>query len=678
MLLALPHEVLEQIALELAVHDAVGPPKDLPALLLTCKDLYAKLGLTHNKHLYFRIYASQFDTTAHRRRFGDRVHNAGVVARQLVRAWTALGRLRRGDLDASTLLDDLWEAFCLVTENDGKNTYQLQWAGLPALSERYVREKLWEGAVNGWPRDTPSNALALWLFWSTMDDARLRAYTEDQRQELIDQILPFVVVGFKYTNFYAPDVTYLLPLTPGVQADLLVSQVNAHGPYPVFHTVEEEPYRTNRFGVNLLIVMPNIAAAAKLLYFALRETVPIQVPDFLPVDRAEALTRGQRGQTQADLHEVNAHRSTPFTPRGLWNFLETLSPFQRGRELEGVRSRDLIAPSAAWDDDWERSMTCWNPWSQPYYKGPVFTLGSLVGLWQGRLLIPDVGGYLNLVTTAQRPEEFGESAPFMSTWPAFMRLSEHHAIAPAPKVPFPVNRDDALDHGIWNAWMPTKSRISHDRDSVTVIDDSDGSRYVQETFVEGKPNSHDPDTCPMCKRRAAVEADDGNSHASMSEDEAASGSESGSEGGSEGEEAPCACGHHHGQTHADLEDDFAAAGLGRDQPDDDDEENESLEPTSTCSGVHDIILTGETDDNHGLAWGHFTIFGRVRAWDGLVALVRAPAEPGRPRWVFRGYLHYGQAFVGAWRGMTNIPGQARAVPWEGPFVLNRRAEPTSA
>ncbi|KZV74146.1 hypothetical protein PENSPDRAFT_749642 [Peniophora sp. CONT] len=667
MLLAFPHEVLEQIALELAVHDAVGPPKDLPALLLTCKELYARLGLKHNKHLYFRIYACQFDTTAHRRRFGDRAHNSGVVARQLVRAWIALGRLRLGDLDASTLHDDLWEAFCLVTENDGKNAYQLQWAGMPALSERYVREKLWENTVNGWPRDTPTSALALWLLWSTMDDARLRAYTEDQRQEIIDLILPFVVVGFKYTNFYAPDVTYVLPLTPGVEPNLLVSQINAHGPYPVFRSVEEEPYRTNRFDTNLHIVMPPLVSAAKMLYFALRETVPIQVPDFLPVDRAEALTRGQtRGQTQADLHEVNAYRSTPFIPLGIWNFLETLSSSQRGRELEGVRSGGLLAPSAAWDDDWERFMTCWNPWSQPYYKGPVYSPGSLTGLWQGRLLVPDVGGYLNLVTTAQRPEEFGESAPFMSTWPAFMRLSEQHAVSPMPKVPVPVNRDDALDHGIWNAWMPPRCRFSHERGSVTVIDDSDGSRYVHETYVEGQPNSHDPDTCTMCNRALAEDNDEEESQSAISEDETSSESES-EELASEGE-APQ-------YTHADFEQEFADAGLGHG---DEDQENDSLTPVSSCSGVVDIIITGETDENHGLAWGHFTIFGRVRTWDGLVALVRAPAEPGRPRWVFRGYLHYGQAFVGAWRGMTNIQGQARAVPWEGPFVLNRRAEPTAS
>ena len=266
----------------------------------------------------------------------------------------------------------------------------------------------------------------------------------------------------QYTNFYAPDVTYLLPLAPGVEPNLVVSQINAHGPYPVFRSYEESTYRTTRFNTHLHIVMPQLTSAAKLLYFALRETVPIQVPDFLPVDRAEALTRGQRGQTQADLHEVNAHRSTPFTPLGLWNFLETLSPSQRHREQEGVRSRTLLAPSAVWDDDWERFMTCWDPWSQPYYKGPVYTLGSLTGLWQGRLLIPDVNGYLNLVTTAQRPQEFGESAPFMSTWPAFMRLSEHHAIAPAPKLPFPVNQADGLDHGIWNAWTPPQCRFSRD------------------------------------------------------------------------------------------------------------------------------------------------------------------------------------------------------------------------
>jgi hypothetical protein len=97
--------------------------------------------------------------------------------------------------------------------------------------------------------------------------------------------------------------------------------------------------------------------------------------------------------------------------------------------------------------------------------------------------------------------------------------------------------------------------------------------------------------------------------------------------------------------HSDYEDDFAEAGLGRSSPDDDDEEDTY---ETTCGGIQDIIFTGEvrrlffwcspskligraqTDHNHGKAWGQFTFLGRVRSWDGLIALVRLPVRVPSP------------------------------------------------
>jgi hypothetical protein len=122
--------------------------------------------------------------------------------------------------------------------------------------------------------------------------------------------------------------------------------------------------------------------------------------------------------------------------------------------------------------------------------------------------------------------------------------------------------------------------------------------------------------------------------------------------------------------HSDFEEDFAGAGLGQPSYNDDNEEDTY---ESSCVGIRDIIFTGETDLNHGMAWGRYTFLGRVRPWDGLIALVRLPADPsqwGRTRWVFRGYLHYGKVLVGSWRGMTT---DVESIPWEGPFVASKRA-----
>lgn len=61
------------------------------------------------------------------------------------------------------------------------------------------------------------------------------------------------------------------------------------------------------------------------------------------------------------------------------------------------------------------------------------------------------------------------------------------------------------------------------------------------------------------------------------------------------------------------------------------------------SGICDILITGkvsyvvavhmfrppifgQTGERYGDAWGHFTIHGRVRPWDGLVVLLRFPVR----------------------------------------------------
>ena len=102
---------------------------------------------------------------------------------------------------------------------------------------------------------------------------------------------------------------------------------------------------------------------------------------------------------------------------------------------------------------------------------------------------------------------------------------------------------------------------------------------------------------------------------------------------------------------------------------------------STCLcltvGTHTRTRT-QTLHRHALAWGDFRIYGRVRAWDGLVVLVRTPIwhGPGLPphdTFIFRGYLVGGPRgnLVGSWRHVT---GNVHSIPLEGPFVVSRLDE----
>ncbi len=167
---------------------------------------------------------------------------------------------------------------------------------------------------------------------------------------------------------------------------------------------------------------------------------PLQCPSDLPVDRPAALAQGiSRGQTQADIIEVNSHSSAQLVPASDWNWKSALTPEQMLIEEDGSWRRDLLAPSAAWDNDWERSTACWDPWARGELKGTV----------------------LARITDPHYPAHFGDADVSTSTWPLFMRLKEHHCISPQEPVPAGGPEDDLLDDGVRNAWFPPVNLTTH-------------------------------------------------------------------------------------------------------------------------------------------------------------------------------------------------------------------------
>jgi hypothetical protein len=98
----------------------------------------------------------------------------------------------------------------MLIENDGKNRYHLEQAGLPDFVDSFVRERLYQDAPDGWPADNEINSLALWLLWLsssegsspslslspslTLPPDRLKAQTSAQRTQMIRLVLPFVLM----------------------------------------------------------------------------------------------------------------------------------------------------------------------------------------------------------------------------------------------------------------------------------------------------------------------------------------------------------------------------------------------------------------------------------------------------------------------------------------------------
>lgn len=167
----LPFDILENIGVEVTAVDPLGPPKDLVPLLLTCKAIHNALSFNRNPHLYARIFRCRFDVRASKRRFSDPAHFSSNLAQQLRVYSASLSRIRRGDPSYPMVGQDLWSAFFLMAENDGRNEAQLEWAGLRAFIARFVGETLWLGReiYHGWPAERSESALALWLMWATSD-----------------------------------------------------------------------------------------------------------------------------------------------------------------------------------------------------------------------------------------------------------------------------------------------------------------------------------------------------------------------------------------------------------------------------------------------------------------------------------------------------------------------------
>lgn len=168
-LLTIPPEILERIALHLALLHPLGPPVDLIALLCTCKHVHNTLAFHRSNDLYAKIFRGMFDVDAARRRLSRRTLQSRFLASQLKTYCIALQRIRRGDIFAQDVESLLRTAFILLTENDGKNRAQLEWANTYTFVNSFVRHRLWQDCVNGWPRDTPLHALVLWVMWCMTD-----------------------------------------------------------------------------------------------------------------------------------------------------------------------------------------------------------------------------------------------------------------------------------------------------------------------------------------------------------------------------------------------------------------------------------------------------------------------------------------------------------------------------
>jgi len=164
---SLSPEILEHIAF-LTVADwnhVNGPPKELVPLLCTSRTIYRVLSSSNN--LLASIFRLKFDCAAPTRRLGARWVTSSCLAFELKKRFAALQRIRR---KICTHTDDLWTAYLLMMESDGRNEAQLiEWARVEEYLHTIIAYRVHAvpESPHYWFTETEGTSLIIWLLWMT-------------------------------------------------------------------------------------------------------------------------------------------------------------------------------------------------------------------------------------------------------------------------------------------------------------------------------------------------------------------------------------------------------------------------------------------------------------------------------------------------------------------------------
>lgn len=174
----LPVSVLERVVLEATSLESLGPPTCLASLLCTCRMVHSTLDPNVNYDLCARIFTQMFDYRAANRRIGGHAVYTPNLTSQLRKQCLALKHIRAGDIYSEAVEGDLWTAFFMLLENDGKNAAQLfDFGKLDEYVDRFIHVRLWENRdqYNGWPAESTANALAVWIYGMSIDRGAFHA-----------------------------------------------------------------------------------------------------------------------------------------------------------------------------------------------------------------------------------------------------------------------------------------------------------------------------------------------------------------------------------------------------------------------------------------------------------------------------------------------------------------------
>ncbi|KAG8715578.1 hypothetical protein FRC11_002753 [Ceratobasidium sp. 423] len=632
----LPPEVIQHIAVAACGSTLTGPPSELAALLPVNRAIHSALYVQHNPALHARIFSVKFDARAPTRRFADAGEplTARSFAYELRRRFICLRRIRKvssaGKLivcSEENLREDLWLIYLMFIESDGRNTEQLHWAKITGYLRVIVRDELMAPSKPGYLVESTTRTLGLWLMWFMTEVYAVVAETSSEISSMHALLRPWALASHKYDILCVPYTHWQLPARD--EPDLGEEPVIGTPGYLADLDLRNRTEVVMHMGHRLQLAPPRASVAAIMAFMVRLERngpIPAQPAPVIPNLPAQIQHPGHPGLTV-----YPRTRYPTFCGPG-------------STEFDGRVNR---TGSATYDLEWRRILQCGNPFANLKFKAmPMFRPGDLAGHWEGRFVFLPFDAFRDMLAGVPGAVTNGPIAQQPHVW----RIREHHLISRRRRIPLGRESDSVTGEKLpvgapLDAYIPTGAQfiphgepnefISH-RLEVRIPDSTTplGYRSYNYTTLDG-PTDLPPTQLPITEVAGVPKTVD---------------------------------------MDMDLSSDW-----DRPQPtlgDGDDEFEEE---------ILDTLITGEGHSS----WGSFKLRGRVRAWDGMIILVKeyvrhpsplafpvadlspqdGPVVSGRGRWLYQGYLVSGGNWVGRWRDTftsVNLSG------YEGVFSVTRR------
>ncbi|CAE7060182.1 unnamed protein product [Rhizoctonia solani] len=599
-----------------------GPPNELAMLTPVCRSVNAALCAQFNPGLHARIFAVKFDVQAPIRRFADagRPLTARCFAQELQRRFVLLKRIRRVS-NAGRLIvcsedeerEDLWMLYLMLTESEGHNWEQALWAHATGYIRIAVAEHIMPLSRPGYMTETTIRSLCLWLMWFLTEVYFIVAEAQPETGQAHAVLRPWALASHRYDIVYAPYTHWKLPAPnePDLGEDPFVGTLQ----YLADLDLRDRTEMVTVMGRRIPLTPPRASIAAIMAFMVrLERNGPIPAQPRPPIPNPP----GQFPSTVRPGHP------------GLTIYPRTRYPAFYGPGSIEFDGRINRLGSAVYDTEWRRLLQCGNPYANPRFKlMPMFRPGELAGHWEGRFVFLTFDAFRDMLTGVIGAVTNGPIAQQPHVW----RIREHHLVERRRR--FPLGRASDLITGEQlpigaplDAYIPSGTEFIHHgepsefgtrRLEVRLLDPTSpiGYKSYNYTTIDGPVDL--PPTYIQTNEVVAI--------------------------------APP-------RTDIDQLLDWgqtAPPTLG----DGDDEYEEK---------ILDTLITGEGHSS----WGSFKLRGRIRAWDGMIILVKdydGPNTQGRGRWLYKGYIVSGGNWVGRWRDTFT---SERLSGYEGVFSVTRR------